>query len=298
MSTRRQTCRRLRGSAAGLCAIVGALGVALPACSPVEIAGATVGVTTYGAASPAHEIEQIYYLGTFDPQEQLPPTIYRVRVRGQASVISSTAFASGWVPAEFIDSLNTHIGFDVNDPRQPGVQISQGEKELRARLETGRRLVQFGPEGFREVPKDHRLVIVMGASPEAFFQAIDQALGSFGELRREQSATALKSELFEALNELRAHEHELDKLSSEIEIEVVRSEQLSTLNQPAPEDPPPAPAAPQTPQQPQQPAAAPPPGTTTSTATAPPGGSVVTTTTTTNPLPPAPAGDSEDEPGG
>jgi hypothetical protein len=35
----------------------------------------------------------------------------------------------------------------------------------------------FGPEGFREAPANHRLVIVMGSDPSAFFQGVDQALG-------------------------------------------------------------------------------------------------------------------------
>src|SRR5437879_5604100 len=59
-----------------------------------------VGATVLGAQSPNNEIEVIYYLGVFDPQDQLPPTVYRVRVHGQASFISLTKFASGWVRAE------------------------------------------------------------------------------------------------------------------------------------------------------------------------------------------------------
>lgn len=49
--------------------------------------GAVIG-TGVGAIIPAHDIEQVYYLGSFDPQEQVPPALYRVRVRGQASIIS------------------------------------------------------------------------------------------------------------------------------------------------------------------------------------------------------------------
>lgn len=54
---------------------------------PQSIALGTVVVTGFGAAMPAHEIEQIYYLGSFDPQEQVPPALYRVRVRGQAPLV-------------------------------------------------------------------------------------------------------------------------------------------------------------------------------------------------------------------
>ena len=42
---------------------------------------------------------------------------------------------------------------------------------------SGRRLMMFGPEGFREAPRNHRLVVVMGSSPEKFFSAVDEALG-------------------------------------------------------------------------------------------------------------------------
>src|SRR5947208_52474 len=79
------------------------------------VAGATVA----GAYSPGHEIEQIYYLGVFDPQEQIPPTIYRITVHGQASVISGTEYASGWVPAQLIDSLNSRINTDAGGVDNP-----------------------------------------------------------------------------------------------------------------------------------------------------------------------------------
>jgi len=174
-----------------------------------------VGATLYGARTPVHEIEQIYYLGSFDPQEQLPPSIYRVRVHGQASLISSTKFASGWVPAQVVDSLNTHIGFDVNDRKKPNVNITKGEEDL-SKLETGRRLMQFGPEGFREAPKDHRLVIVMGASPKAFFEGINRALGSVGELRLSKSNATLRNQLFEDLILLRSQQSKLDALDGAV----------------------------------------------------------------------------------
>ena len=65
--------------------------------------------TAYLAASPSNEIEQVYYIGIFDPQEQLPPQVYRIRVRGQASAFSRTRFASGWVRAEIADSLSDYL---------------------------------------------------------------------------------------------------------------------------------------------------------------------------------------------
>jgi hypothetical protein len=135
-------------------------------------AGAVAGVLV-GGHLPSSSIRQVYYLGVFDPREQLPPTIYRVRVQGQASALALTKFASGWVRAELVDSLSGQVTLPgdkvpVGDPTQ--VEIDKGALG-------GRRLVMFGPEGFREAPRNHRLVIVMGANPEAFFSAVDQALG-------------------------------------------------------------------------------------------------------------------------
>src|SRR4051794_18904725 len=76
------------------------------------IVGVAVPVTALLAVTPTNEIEQIYYLGVFDPQEQVPSTIYRIRVHGQSSALSNMRFGSGWVKAALIDSLNTSVHFD------------------------------------------------------------------------------------------------------------------------------------------------------------------------------------------
>lgn len=188
----------------------------LSACDSFEknVALGVVGVTLLGAQAPTHEIEQIYYFGTFDPQGQLPPQVYRIRVHGQASIISRTKFASGWVRASLIDSLGTTVGFQGKSDR---VTISKGSDEELAAIQTGRRLVQFGPEGFREVPKDHRLVVVMGSSPEAFFEAIDTALGAVSEVRAEQRNSALTRKLFEALVELKSERESLTSLERDVD---------------------------------------------------------------------------------
>src|SRR5262245_25846810 len=83
-------------------------------CSTTEqnIALGVVAATFVNSRSAGSEIEQIYYLGVFDPQDQLPPTVYRVRVHGQASTFSFTKFASGWVRADLIDSLGTSVAFE------------------------------------------------------------------------------------------------------------------------------------------------------------------------------------------
>lgn len=96
-------------------------------------AGAT---TVFGAASPGNEIEQTYYLGVFDPLEQVPPSLYRIRVHGQASALSRTRFASGWVPAPLADALDTRFEFDGESGRLTTERASQSQAILdRKRLD-------------------------------------------------------------------------------------------------------------------------------------------------------------------
>jgi hypothetical protein len=178
---------------------------------PQNIALGTVVATGFGAVVPGHEIEQIYYLGSFDPQEQVPPALYRVRVRGQASIISWMRFGSGWVPAELIDSLGSSV--EINKADGKIVMTKAGNDQI-SKLTIGRRLMQFGPEGFREVPKEHRLVILMGSSPEKFFQAIDEALGAVTKAKIDQDNNALHRLLFEALASVNA-----EKLLVETQLE-------------------------------------------------------------------------------
>ena len=76
--------------------LMGALGL-LSGCNslPQSIALGAGIATAVGAVIPGHDIEQVYYLGAFDPHEQVPPALFRVRVRGQASIISWMRFGSG-----------------------------------------------------------------------------------------------------------------------------------------------------------------------------------------------------------
>jgi len=186
----------------------------LTGCETVQIVAGTATVTGVGSILPSNEMEQIYYLGVFDPHEQVPPTIYRVRVRGQASSFSRMKFASGWVKAELIDTLGSKIAFnDEND----NLKINPGEKDILGELETGRRLMLFGPEGFREAPKDHRLVIVMGASPEDFFSAIDDSLGVISKVQSEQRDSELNRLLFEALIHAENERTNLARLKTDID---------------------------------------------------------------------------------
>ncbi len=142
-----------------------------------QLAGVS-GITALGR-SPTTELVQTYYLGVFDPQDQLPPALYRIRVKGQASALNRTEYASGWVPAQVIDSLTDGVKFSDKDPFK--VDRIQGTSQDSSSFEVGRRLMLFGPEGFREAPRNHRLAIVMGSSPDVFFDSINNALGTIAQ---------------------------------------------------------------------------------------------------------------------
>ena len=159
--------------------------------------------------TPSNELEQIYYLGSFDPRGQLPPTIYRIRVHGQASAFSNVQFASGWVPAGVIDSLGSSMKFRNGD-----LEITKGNDPIT--LDVHRRLMQFGPEGFREAPANHRLVIVMGADPSKYFQGIETALGQISKFDAKQDNDQLKLILIKELVRLHDAELELTQIRNRI----------------------------------------------------------------------------------
>jgi hypothetical protein len=191
----------------------------LPGCAglalqeSVAVATGGIGLTTvFAGRSPNNEIEQTYYLGVFDPQDQLPPTVYRVRVRGQASAMSGVKFASGWVPANVLDALGTSMAFEKDSNR---VKIDKDDSAS-ATFKTGRRLMLFGPEGFREAPAHHRLVVMMGSSPDKFFQAIDESLGVVAQATQERGSVQLDRFLFETLVRVRSERTELDRLVRDI----------------------------------------------------------------------------------
>ncbi|ELX12695.1 hypothetical protein Jab_1c13100 [Janthinobacterium sp. HH01] len=171
--TRSNVLIRLSGFCALMLTAAWLTGCATAAKTNQLVAASTVGLLS---VAPTTNIGQTYYLGVFDPREQLPPTIYRLRVSGQASALSSTSFASGWVRADLVDSLSGRVDADKDtvrgtDENGPRVKLDDDKSSL------NRRLIMFGPEGFREAPKNHRLVVVMGSSPDAFFGAVDNALG-------------------------------------------------------------------------------------------------------------------------
>jgi hypothetical protein len=175
------------------------------------LAGA--GVAALGV-TPSMNLEQVYYLGVFDPQEQLPPTLYRVRVRGQASALNFSRYASGWVHADLIDSLSTVAKFSGKE-LDSGIQVTPGTGDDYKSFTPGRRLVMFGPEGFREAPANHRLVIAMGSSPERFFAAVDQALGNVAAATQGQSGPNLERSLFREILRLKSERERLADIQSD-----------------------------------------------------------------------------------
>ncbi|MBI5330556.1 MAG: hypothetical protein HZB71_08090 [Betaproteobacteria bacterium] len=188
--------RRPVATTGRLAALALTAALALQGCANAPENRALAGAGLFAAAvSPSDDILQTYYLGVFDPTEQIPQTVYRVRVRGQANMLSRTHYASGWVPASLVDTLNSA------DVSKLGSAAAGSPFAGNYR---NRRLVMFGPEGFREAPKDHRLVIVMGSNPEDFFNAVDSALGSIAEVQLDSDTSHLRQALLEGwVNALR-----------------------------------------------------------------------------------------------
>lgn len=139
--------------------------------------------------------------------------IYRVRVHGQASFMSQTRFSSGWVNARLIDSLGSNVQLDQGTGKLTIEQMTEFKKDP---LKTGRRLMLFGPEGFREAPAGHRLVIVMGSTPEKWFEAMDQALQTIGEAISDWWPPDTNSEIVEMLNLAAAERAKLAKVEAAI----------------------------------------------------------------------------------
>jgi len=198
----------------------------------LAFSGGAVAATLLGGGAPTQEMEQIYYLGVLDPQEQLPPTVYRLTVHGQASFLSRMDFASGWVPAQFIDGLNSHVGFK---PGTNEVTITQGDTKASESIQPGRHLVLFGPEGFREAPKDHRLVLVMGADPSKFFQAIDESLGVLAQSQCEQLSSEAAQDILATLLELKKERDGLSELKVDLAKDAAKASPQATETSETPE---------------------------------------------------------------
>mgnify|MGYP003575554489 CR=1 FL=1 len=165
---------------------------------------------TVGSTTPNADLEQTYYLGSFDPQDQIPPAIYRIRVRGQSSLLSSVRFASSWVPAEVVDALTGAISID---PKSGALDVNNDARV--SGIASGRGMVMFGPEGFREAPRNHRLVIVMGTSPDTVQQAFASALGTVAKVRSGESSVAFDRNIIDVLSGLSSEKNDLRSILTE-----------------------------------------------------------------------------------
>lgn len=123
------------------------------------------------AACASQDFQQTYYLGVYDPNEEVTQQLYRVTIVGDAKWYSNVKYASGWAPAEAVDALTGTV-----TPEKARIKISGEGGDVR--LPPGRSLVLYGPEGFRVVPQDHRLVLVMSSDPSEFFKQVQLIAGA------------------------------------------------------------------------------------------------------------------------
>lgn len=167
-------------------------------------------VTAVGGQAPTHEVEQIYYLGIYDPEEQLPQQIYRVKVHGQSSLLSNVRFSSGWVPAKLVDTLDVSLNFDQERNRLT-LQPSSNHADIAA-LQSGKKHVLFGPEGHRVAPKDHRLVIVMASSAEKYFDTITDTLDQVSKFQTQTDNSRVVRELMLELSRRSLEREKLEQM--------------------------------------------------------------------------------------
>ncbi len=190
--------------------LAGIAALALSACNQTDKITAGVGVGALVLAqAPTQEIDQTHYVGIFDPADQIPPMVYRIRVRGQSSMLSFAKVQAGWVPAPVADSLSTNFSLFARATEgqaapSPGLTTTEAKDIGRSDISKSirRRLLMFGPEGFREAPSEHRFVVVAGGSPDEFFKAVDTALGDVAAARDGAGTRALRGDLLTVLADL------------------------------------------------------------------------------------------------
>ncbi len=122
-------------------------------------------------ACASQDFRQVYYLGVYDPNEEVTQQLYRVSIQGDTAWYSTVKYASGWAPADAVDSL---MGTVTQEKAGLRIRTEGGD----VRLPPGRSLVLYGPEGFRIVPQDHRLVLVMSSDPSEFFKQVQLIAGA------------------------------------------------------------------------------------------------------------------------
>ena len=129
-----------------------------------------------------------HYIGVYDVEEQTTQELYRITIKGTATALSKTDYASGWVPSEAADLLGNQIGFDKDNGE---IKMSQNKDLLPEGriLPPTRRYYEMGPMGVTQNPQDGRFVIVMSSNPDHFFKKM-AALTKYGQEEDGQQAKA------------------------------------------------------------------------------------------------------------
>lgn len=196
------------------------LGMVVACQSPGQVAAGIVAGTAIGGVIPGSGLEQTYYLGIYDPRDQVPQAFYRITVRGQASMINTqTRFASGWVPAALIDGLSSDVSAKLSGGP---VEVSGSSLNVPELTDPVKRMFLLGPEGIRVSPGGHRLVIVMGSSPEKFFAAVDEALGTLSLVEVEEADRTTRDAITREYRRLQDEREELQALKLRVADESIR----------------------------------------------------------------------------
>lgn len=159
-------------------------------------------------------IHTIHYLGVFDPQDQVPPELYRIDISGRAGAFSNVKYGSGWVPARQADLLVQ----DIRPDDQGRISVT-GDETRTVSVTPRRRFFEIGPFAVATEPDDGRFVVVMSADPDYFFKKIGM-LTRFG---KDDSALATaRTALINKVQEKRIAANR-DSLETRKELEAVAS---------------------------------------------------------------------------
>ena len=112
--------------------------------------------------------------------------------------------------------LETRIQFKEKGTE---LEFTTGDASRQAKLTPGRRLMLFGPEGFREAPANHRLVIVMGSNADSYFESIEKVLGAVAAAKREQALTPeeRQGDVIKRLLELSEEQGRIQRLKADFD---------------------------------------------------------------------------------
>jgi len=105
------------------------------------------------------------------------------------------------------DSLTSRIEYD-----EKGTLGVSKSSNAPVSLQTGRRLILFGPEGFREAPRDYRLVIIMGTDPSKYFQSVSDVMSKVAAGGRTTENSALVTSILLALTKAESDKDDLQRI--------------------------------------------------------------------------------------